>query len=231
MRRFLLRLLNVFRRKTAEMDLAREIAAHLALLEDDFRRRGMSAGEARLAARRAMGSVEHTKDLHRDARSLVWLDDARRDIVHAARLLRRNPLMTITAALSLAVGIGANTAIFTVANALLLRSAGGRGRSRSPRGHIGIGRIDSGFNPGSYPTYLDIRRRATPLGGVYAHPMFPHAMSLGAAGGLRRGARRWWPLRDDAPLHGAGRHAGSLGAGCSARRQRRAKGASPVVAR
>ena len=65
MRRFFLRLLNVFRRKAAEADLSREIAAHLTILEDDFRRRGMSAGDAGLAAKRALGSVEHTKDLHR----------------------------------------------------------------------------------------------------------------------------------------------------------------------
>jgi predicted permease len=113
--------------------------------------------------------------------SFIWLDDVRRDLFHAARLLRRNPLTTITAALSLAVGIGANTAIFTVANALLLRPPVGvadPGRLVD----IGVGRIGSGFNPGSYPTYLDIGQRATTLDGVYAHPMFPHAMSLKTAG-------------------------------------------------
>ena len=52
-------------------------------------RRGMTADEARVAARRAFGGVEQMKDRHRDARSFVWLDDARRDVRHAARLLRR----------------------------------------------------------------------------------------------------------------------------------------------
>src|SRR5437763_678770 len=68
---------------------------------------------------RALGGVEQAKELHRDARSFVWLEDARRDLRHAARLLRRSPIFTATAALSLAIGIGADTTIFTVAKALL----------------------------------------------------------------------------------------------------------------
>ena len=66
MRQFILRLINTFRPKTADGDLAREVAAHLALLEDEYRRRGLTPDEARLAARRAIGSVAQMKDLHRD---------------------------------------------------------------------------------------------------------------------------------------------------------------------
>src|SRR5438128_204729 len=119
MRRFLVRLHNLIRPGRAEQEFAKELASHLALLEDEFRRRGMTAAEARLAARQAIGSVEHAKDLHRDARSFVWLEDAHRDIRHSVRLLRRNPIFALTAALSLAIGIGADTTIFTVANGLL----------------------------------------------------------------------------------------------------------------
>src|SRR5437879_3913847 len=82
-----------------------EIAAHLALMQDDFVRRGMTPDQARVAARRAFGGVEQAKELHRDARSFPWLDDARRDLRHAGRLLRRDPLFTTTAAVSLAIGI------------------------------------------------------------------------------------------------------------------------------
>ena len=57
--------------------------------------------------------------------SFLWFNDARRDLAHAARLLRRNPVLTITATLSLAIGIGANTTIFTVANALLFQPPAG----------------------------------------------------------------------------------------------------------
>src|SRR5262245_20205196 len=119
MRRFLARLANVFRPERAEEDLEREVAAHLALLEDEYRRRGMSEDEARFAARRAIGSG--AKDLHRDARSFVWLDDLRRDVSHGARSLKRNPGFTAVAVITLALGIGATTAIFSVISAVLLR--------------------------------------------------------------------------------------------------------------
>ena len=89
MRRHLLRLLNVFRRERAEHELAREMDAHLALLEDEHVSRGLTREDARLAARRAMGSVALTKDLHRDARSFGWLDDARQDVRFAGRMLVR----------------------------------------------------------------------------------------------------------------------------------------------
>src|SRR6266498_1901001 len=120
-RRFLLRIVTGFRHDRSDKELAREIAAHVGLLEDEFRRRGMTTEDARRAARLALGGIEQVKERHRDARSFVWIEDARRDVVQATRLLRRNPLFTLTAALSLAIGIGGNTAIFTVGNALILR--------------------------------------------------------------------------------------------------------------
>src|SRR5215510_13744665 len=82
---------NLFHRQAAERDLAREIAAHLALLADEFRRQGMTPEEARLAARRAFGGVEQTRELHRDERSFVWLEQAAQDTRHACRSLARSP--------------------------------------------------------------------------------------------------------------------------------------------
>jgi len=183
-RRIVLRLVNVVRRGTAERDLAREIASHLGMLEDGFRQRGMTAAEARRAARLALGGVEQTKERQRDARSFVWLDDARRDLAHSARLLRRSPAFALTAVLSLAIGIGANTAIFTVANALLFRDPPGVGEP-DRLVDIGVSREFGGFNPGSYPMYLDVRERATTLTDVYARVMFPHAKSFAPPGTSR----------------------------------------------
>jgi len=124
LRRFLARLGNVLRPGRREPELAREVAAHLALLEEDFVRRGMTPEEARLAARRAFGGVEQTKELQRDARSFVWLDDTRRDLQYAVRVLRRAPGFTAAIVLTLAVGMGANTAIFSVISGVVLRPLG-----------------------------------------------------------------------------------------------------------
>ncbi|PYQ23539.1 MAG: hypothetical protein DMF81_08525, partial [Acidobacteria bacterium] len=112
LRRLLAKLVDLLRPGRAEADLSRELASHLALLEDELLRRGLPAEQARRAARLSLGGVEQVKELHRDERSFVWLDDARRDLRHAVRLLRRDPLFALTAVLSLAIGIGANTTIF-----------------------------------------------------------------------------------------------------------------------
>ena len=121
MRRIIHRLLNVFRGDRAGEDVDREVAAHLALLEEEHRRRGLTPDEAHLAARRAMGSTALVKDIHRDARSLVKLEDLGRDLRHALRTLRRAPGFTFIAVFTLGLGIGVNTTFFTIVNAICLR--------------------------------------------------------------------------------------------------------------
>ena len=115
------RLLAMFRKTDLDREFNDEIAAHAELLTDENRRRGMSPGEARRAALITLGGIESAKELHRDTRGLPSLDSVLLDLRYTFRTLRRDAGFTTFAVLTIGLGIGASTTIFSVVNALLIR--------------------------------------------------------------------------------------------------------------
>ncbi len=160
------RIVELVRRGRLERELDDEVGLHLALLEEEFRAKGMSAHEARAAAQREFGGVAHAKESYREERGLPRLENFVKDARYALRGLRRNPGFAAAAVLSLALGIGANTAVFSLFHAVMLRSL----PVSHPEQLVMLYRSGGwGFyGESSYPLYLELRGHHELFDGVLA---------------------------------------------------------------
>jgi predicted permease len=172
MRTLLKRMASLLSGRHGDAALDEEVRMHLDLLAADYERQGMTAEQARFAARRAFGGVEPMRERYRSRRGLPWLADLARDARHGLRSMRRHPGLAAIAATTLALGIGANTALFSVINAVMLTPL------PVPRpGDLRLFSTTGGPTPVpgfsfSYPVYEDLQRDAPAFSGIalYGRP-------------------------------------------------------------
>ena len=115
------RVRSFFRKRELDGDLENELFSHIEMAVEENLRQGMSPEEARRQALVKLGGLEPSKELHREVRGLPFLDSIVQDLRYTFRTLRRNRGFTVIAVLILGLGIGANTAVFSVVNTILLR--------------------------------------------------------------------------------------------------------------
>jgi len=156
-RAFLSRLRGLVVKSEKDRDLAEEMALHLQMQIEDNIRSGMAPGEARRWALLKSGGLEPAKEIYRDRRGIPMVEAVLRDLAYAVRHVRKNPGFAVVAVLTLALGIGVNTAIFSVVNALLIRPLPYPQADRLVR----LGEFDKkrgqGIQTVSYPNFSDWR--------------------------------------------------------------------------
>jgi predicted permease len=169
-----------FRRERFRRELDQEFQLHIELRAATLRRAGLSATDAKLEAERAFGNRLALRDASRDAWGMQWVDDLARDLRIAGRNLRKSPTFTLAAILSLALGIGANTAVFSVVDALLLEPL----NVPRPAELFVFDRFDAVEHRESfsYEQFAELQRASTALGDVFGFAHRTASVGDGGAG-------------------------------------------------
>jgi putative ABC transport system permease protein len=150
-----------------DRDIDDEIASHLAEARDECIQQGLSPADAHQAALRSFGGVTQAREIHRRVRSFAWLDDFRQDLRFTIRALRRSPGFAAVAVLTLALGIGMTTAVFSVFNAVVLRPVA----YPDPERLVWLSTFDADGNAGvvTAPDFVDWREQAESFDGLVGY--------------------------------------------------------------
>ena len=172
-----IRLGGLFHRGFREREMAAEFESHLQIHIDDNLRRGMSPEQARREARLTFGAMEAIKETYRETFGIPWIETLALDFRFGLRMLAKNPGSTTIAILALALGIGINTAIFSVLNAALLKFLPVRNPNElvmltDPNASEVLGgRLIGERSLLAYTEFTELRDRATSLAGLCASQM------------------------------------------------------------
>ncbi len=179
-----LRFRSVFRRRQLDRDLREELSFHLAMRQEKYQAAGQSSEDAAMSARRRFGNVTGLKEACREMWTFAWLESLAQDIRYGLRQLRRNPGFTAVAVITLALGIGATTAIFTLIDQVMLKSlpVAKPGQLYRMGNHndccVNDGPEDHGWDLFPYSLYVDLRDHTPQFSNLAAFQSFAMQLSV-----------------------------------------------------